>query len=309
MQPSNVTYIHIHGSYVDAYIILINTYVYTYDAFAHNISYNTYLPSEAIDSFDKRSASIVFLENITVHRKSLCLPLSFRLEFRELINMPPRTAVETQQRTALEDTPLLVERTDRVDESDLNASETFSFARILQEMAVQSKTALPTLQSMVFTKIPWLISLRFVGGMGAPQLAAAALATTLCNVTGMALSVGLSSALSTLAGQAKGELASRMLHDKHRRVSFDMAQSARVTKSLELIIDSPSNDEPITTIVFFWRGMVIQLCVMLPVALWWLTGIESTLLYLGQTQLLSTMTQDYLRVLSPRLIGYSIGWT
>ena len=219
--------------------------------------------------------------------------------------MPP----ETRQHTAHEDTPLLVGRSDCADESDLNATEKYWFANPLQEMVVQSKTALPTLQSMVLTRIPWLISLRFVGGMGAPQLAAAALATTLCNVTGMSLSVGLSSALSTLSGQAKGELISRIIHDKQRRVSVDMTQSPGVTRSSEPIIDSPSNDEPITTIVFFWRGMVIQLCVMMPVAIWWLTGIESTLLHLGQTQLLSTMTQDYLRVLAPGLIGYSIGWT
>ena len=131
--------------------------------------------------------------------------------------MPP----ETRQHTAHEDTPLLVGRSDCADESDLNATEKYWFANPLQEMVVQSKTALPTLQSMVLTRIPWLISLRFVGGMGAPQLAAAALATTLCNVTGMSLSVGLSSALSTLSGQAKGELISRIIHDKQRRVSVD----------------------------------------------------------------------------------------
>ena len=214
--------------------------------------------------------------------------------------MPPRVLdKEAPQFAAKEDTPLLIGR-------DVHANIPW-VAKIFNEMIVQSETALPALQSMVFTKIPWFISLRFVGGMGAPQLAAAALATTLCNVTGMALSDGLSSALSTLSGQAKGELVSRMIYEKNRRVSFDMAQGAGVTS--ELKNDSPSNDEPITTIVFFWRGMVIQLCVMMPVAIWWLTGVESTLLHLGQTQLLSTMTQDYLRVLAPGLIGYSIGWT
>jgi MatE len=163
--------------------------------------------------------------------------------------MPPQTLEQTQQHHAHEDTPLLVGN----NISDFDVSEKSWFARTFQEIVVQSKTALPTLQSMVFTKIPWLISLRFVGGMGAPQLAAAALATTLCNVTGMALSVGLSSALSTLSGQAKGELVSRMLHEKHRRVSFDLAESIDVTTSPQPIIGSPSSDEPITTIIFFWR--------------------------------------------------------
>ena len=205
--------------------------------------------------------------------------------------MSPRVLEDERQYAENEDTPLLIVK-------DANANKSW-VAKIFHEMVVQSETALPALQSMVFTKIPWFISLRFVGGMGAPQLAAAALATTLCNVTGMALSDGLSSALSTLSGQAKGELVSRMIHDKRRRISFDMDPSTNPTK----------DSEPITTIIFFWRGMVIQLCVMLPVAIWWLTGVESTLLHLGQTPLLSTMTQDYLRVLAPGLLGYSIGWT
>ena len=232
--------------------------------------------------------------------------------------MPPLTLVDTRHHHAHEDTPLLFEKTDCSDRSYLDVSENSRFARTLQEMVVQSKTALPALQSMVFSRIPWLISLRFVGGMGAPQLAAAALATTISNVTGMSLSVGLSSALSTLSGQARGELVSRMLHDKHLCVSFKAAQNNSVTMSPQPLQGSPlndepitthSNDEPITTCIFFWRGMVIQLCVMLPVVIWWLMGVEGTLLHLGQTPLLSTMTQDYLRVLAPGLLGYSIGWT
>ena len=42
--------------------------------------------------------------------------------------------------------------------------------------------------------------------LGSDALAAAALATTLCNVTGMSFAVGLSFGLSTLTGQAKGDL-------------------------------------------------------------------------------------------------------
>jgi MatE len=241
--------------------------------------------------------------------------------------MPPLTLVETRHNDAHEGTPLLFEKTDYSGKSDFDISENSWFARTLQEMVVQSKTALPALQSMVFSRIPWLISLRFVGGMGAPQLAAAALATTICNVTGMSLSVGLSSALSTLSGQAKGELVSRMLHDKHLCVSFKAAQKTSVTMSPQPLqgsplndepittpsnqepITTPCNDEPITTCIFFWRGMIIQLCVMLPVTIWWVMGVKGTLLHLGQTPLLSTMTQDYLRVLAPGLLGYSIGWT
>ena len=45
-----------------------------------------------------------------------------------------------------------------------------------------------------------------MGNLGPEELAAAALASTLCNVTGMSFSVGLSSAITTLTGQARGEL-------------------------------------------------------------------------------------------------------
>ena len=48
-----------------------------------------------------------------------------------------------------------------------------------------------------------------MGSIGSTELAAAALATTLCNVTGMSLSVGLGSAITTLTGQARGQLLAR----------------------------------------------------------------------------------------------------
>jgi Na+-driven multidrug efflux pump len=220
--------------------------------------------------------------------------------------MPPEIPEESRKHLTEEDTPFLPVEID--DGRNPDALEAPLFSKTIKEIMIQSKIALPTLQGMVFTKIPWLISLRFVGGIGAPELAAAALATTLCNVTGMSLSVGLSSALSTLSGQAKGELESRVLHDKQRRISSDMAESGSFGNELDTP-GSALDDEPITPIIFFWRGMVIQLCVIVPVALWWLIGIKSTLMQLGQTELLSTMTEAYLRVLAPGLLGYSISWT
>jgi len=215
--------------------------------------------------------------------------------------MPPRTLEETGRHESDEDTPLLKMKVDTMQKT------VEPTASILQEIMIQSQTTLPTLQSLVLTKIPWFISLRFVGGMGAPELAAAALATTLCNVTGMALSVGLSSGLGTLAGQAKGELSSRMRQEKRERINLDMTEDANL--KAESHPDLPNNDEPITSIIFLWRGMVIQLLVIVPVALWWLSGVENTLVYLGQARTLSAMTQDYLRVLAPGLMAYSIGWT
>ena len=79
----------------------------------------------------------------------------------------------------------------------------------LSELRTQLRTSIPSILCMLLYKVPWLISLSFVGSIGSKELAAAALATTLCNVTGMSLSVGLSSAITTLTGQARGELISR----------------------------------------------------------------------------------------------------
>lgn len=99
------------------------------------------------------------------------------------------------------------------------ASLSFDFLSpgVPQEMRHQLRTAVPTLWSMTLNKIPWMISLHFVGNFGAPELAAAALATTIFNVTGLSLSVGLSSALTTLTGQARGDLQARSSRQKQEK--------------------------------------------------------------------------------------------
>eukprot|EP00934_Nitzschia_sp_Nitz4_P001442 Nitzschia sp. Nitz4//scaffold271_size25734//12242//13909//NITZ4_008304-RA/size25734-processed-gene-0.8-mRNA-1//-1//CDS//3329545209//1442//frame0 len=188
-------------------------------------------------------------------------------------------------------------------------SEQSRWERIRIEVNEQLHTAVPTIQSMVFTQLPWLISLRFVGGIGASQLAAAALATTICNVTGLSIAVGLSSALSTLSGQAKGELVSRMVHERRRRVSFDLAEEGNATEAADTQKDEAANKEPITPVVFFLRGMIIQLCLVIPIAVWWLHGVGNVLLALGQKEELSIMTEAYLQVLAISLMGYSVNWT
>ena len=114
-----------------------------------------------------------------------------------------------------------------------------------------------------------------------------ALATTLCNVTGLSLSVGLSSALTTLAGQAKGELQSRLTDNKRRRVSFDMAADDKEENET----CETSDDEPLTPLVFLYRGLFIQLALVIPVGIWWILGIQDTLIYLGQRELLASMTE------------------
>jgi len=167
------------------------------------------------------------------------------------------------------------------------------FPNIVQarhEIVEQSKTFLPALQSMVLTKIPWFITLRILGEMDddhtdGVELAAAALATTLCNVTGLSLCVGFSFALSTLAGQAKGEMVSR----------------APATH--------PNEATPNTPVVFLLRGLLIQLLFVLPVGIWWLCGIEDVLMRLGQAPVLATHAATYLKILAPSLWFYAIQWT
>lgn len=77
------------------------------------------------------------------------------------------------------------------------------------ELRSQLAIANPTILSMVLYKLPWMYSLHFVAQLGSDELAAAALATTICNVTGLSFAVGLSFGLSTLVGQARGDLLKR----------------------------------------------------------------------------------------------------
>ena len=225
------------------------------------------------------------------------------------------------------------------------------------ELRAQLRTSVPATLSMLLYKVPWLISLAFVGRIGAKELAAAALATTLCNVTGMSLSVGLSSAMTTLTAQARGQLiaqaevlrkesAWRGKRMKGRDTKGNggdstasplspplgevviMGDAAHTNETSALIATSisvqgeetctvmsehseylGSDKSPILPLVFLYRGIFIQLAFVLPVGACWLVGIKPLLLFLGQGEELSTMTESYLRILTAGLWGYSVNWT
>lgn len=192
------------------------------------------------------------------------------------------------------------------------------------EFKAQLKTAWPTLLGMLLYKVPWLISLRFVGGIGADELTAAALASTLCNVTGLSLSVGLSSALTTLTGQARGHMlrqrrlqsssSSSLKASSFRETEADSDEEGTPSEESSLLqanrsSSSTSSAKPLMPLVFMYRGMFVQLMVVIPVGLWWLYGIEPLLIRLGQNSVISNMTQDYLRILTPGLWSYSVNWT
>jgi MATE family multidrug resistance protein len=209
----------------------------------------------------------------------------------------------------------------------------------LSELRQQLRTSVPATLSMLLYRLPWLISLSFVGNIGSEELAAAALATTLCNVTGMSLSVGLSSALSTLAAQARGELMLRSggLQTIKRRdeawgsvkklVAYDemtpLSECGDGGSCHFSFDDSNNNDDDakqqqqrqdedlslILPLVYLYRGIFIQLAFVIPVGLYWLHGIRPLLIHLGQGEELSIMTEQYLRILAPGLWGYSINFT
>lgn len=195
--------------------------------------------------------------------------------------------------------------------------------RLTTELKEQWKTAFPTLAGMLLYKFPWLISLRFVGGIGAEELAAAALASTLCNVTGLSLSVGLSSAMTTLTGQAVGDLQARqeskgngyvhfenpteqsaLLHNKSKSENYE--STMKDDSAADASVDSGT---PLLPLVYLYQGLFIQILFVLPIGLWWISGIRPTLIALGQGEVLSTMTEEYLRILTPGLWSYSVSWT
>ena len=83
----------------------------------------------------------------------------------------------------------------------------FFFNKTFQsELVLQSIIAAPSIITRLLYKLPWLFSLHYVGEFGALELASAALALTVCGITGQSLSVGLNFALVTLTGQARGDL-------------------------------------------------------------------------------------------------------
>lgn len=171
------------------------------------------------------------------------------------------------------------------------------------EIKEQLHTSLPTMASQLLYQLPWLISLHFVGAIGERELAAGALSNTLCNVTGVSLSVGLSSALTTLTSQARGTMMRHQQRGLLREISSlgygerenlvngssktnDYSSSA--TKDTQLPLED--SGRPLLPLIFLYRGIAIQLLFVVPVGLWWISGIEPALVALGQQPELAYMT-------------------
>lgn len=188
------------------------------------------------------------------------------------------------------------------------------------EIYEQAKIAGPTTIGLLFYKVPWMISLYFLGNLGAKELAAGALATTLFNVTGMSLSVGLCSALVTLTGQAKGDLISKSKHEVQHDDDEETEESSSLLgktngTNYQTEIEQYNNDSvdidqaPIAPLIYLYRGIVVQFAFLLPVGIIWLNGIDPFLMKLGQSRELAEMTSTYLQVLTIGLWSYSINYT
>jgi putative MATE family efflux protein len=236
---------------------------------------------------------------------------------------------------------------------------TFYSSKFFEEIRGQWKTSLPTICALVLYKFPWLISLRFVGAIGADELAAAALAATLCNVTGLSLSIGLSSALtseieastvvgcgsfrfrvhilpttracicflsfSALTGQARGDLMERHKrkqkqpeHDQQPLLGSNQSATAQYEtwEPTDIPLSTAKGTETpqaakqvLLPMVFLYRGLFVQLVFVIPVGLWWISGIHGFLLALGQSQTVAEMSAAYLKILAPGLWAYSVHWT
>jgi len=172
------------------------------------------------------------------------------------------------------------------------------------EFLKQLEISLPVIIGMLLSRLPWLISLHVVGGLnpgsqiGSDQLASTALAQTLANVTGMSIGVGLSTALSTLVGQAHGSV----MH-KYQKVLSDDDNDGKNDR----FGSNEKRYENIYVAVYLIRGLFVMFLFIFPISSYWLFGVKPLLLSLGQSETVSEMTEGYLRVLVPGLLGYRYG--
>ena len=150
----------------------------------------------------------------------------------------------------------------RVEDSDDAPSPFWDEAR------GQLNLALPVSLSMVCNRVMSLTSVAFVGHLGALPLASAALATTLGNVTGNSIMVGMASASSTIGGQAFG---------------------AKRYATLGAVMQ---------------RCLLILTVAAVPVAATW-TNAEAVLLRLGQDPDIARLSGVYMRCLIPGLFFYA----
>jgi len=180
----------------------------------------------------------------------------------------PRTRARIEVTTAMTSRPLLDIPTDDDDDVD-DAPSTSTSRAVVQEIRAHVAYALPVTTSSLCNRARDLISLAFVGAEASTTtLAGAAVASTVANVTGNAVLVGLTSALLTLAGQAYGA-------KKYGEVA-----------------------------AWTQRAAVVMFCAAACVAAGW-TKIDRALVFLGQDAAISSAAKAYIRGLTPGLFAYA----
>ena len=186
-------------------------------------------------------------------------------------------------------------------------------------------TALPTIMERLLNRVPWLLTLCVVGfsaSISSIENSAVALATTVCNVGGLSLTVGLSMCgVTTLVGQAKGSLAAaasaaREFSKKygHDEENADKALEKKGETTPLLLPSTPQSGQTASgdaLLVYLFRALFIHLCVALPVGIIWLIPgvMSSALVGLGQEPNLASLTEQYLNRLVPGLWAFSIYFT
>lgn len=205
------------------------------------------------------------------------------------------------------------------------------------ELYIQLTTAAPTFLGLVLAKVPWLVSLRFLGSLQSNhELAAASFANSLANITGMAVAVALSSALATLTSQARGELQQRrkkkqVVLEEDRLMRGTTTEAAAVVSTIELKELLPPNDNDdieivalthcgstdiginpstqplLTPLVYLYRGLFMNLLFLVPMTLFWvLGGMGAVLRQIGQDEAILQLTLQYLKILAPGMIGATL---
>uniref|UniRef100_A0A453T3C6 Protein DETOXIFICATION n=1 Tax=Aegilops tauschii subsp. strangulata TaxID=200361 RepID=A0A453T3C6_AEGTS len=164
----------------------------------------------------------------------------------------PQLKLTRMEKPSVDEQPLLVER-------DENAAAPEA-KRLL-------RLAGPLVASGILQCALQLVSVMFVGHLGELPLAGASLATSLANVTGFSLLVGMASALDTLCGQAFGARQYHLLG------------------------------------VYKQRAMLVLTLACVPIALVW-ANTARILLLLGQDTAIAAEAGAYARWLIPALVPY-----
>ena len=154
------------------------------------------------------------------------------------------------------------------------------------EAAQQLRLALPATVTYLFGRSFVSICLIFIGRMGDLELAAAALANTTMNVSGLSVLVGMGTAVSTICGQAYGA-------KNYRKVGETLQLGLLVFCAPRCPL--PPTPPPLTACFCDAAGAA---CVPISL-LWW--NIEGVLLLCGQDPAVSAYAARYLRWLIPFL--------